>query len=68
MPVLREMERREQKLRKAAEVYPGPLSILMVFGVPIMENAARQCAIQCRAASPVCREAKIYPEKVSILI
>ena len=60
-------ERWEQKLRKVAEVYPGPLSVLMVFGVPIMENAARHCAIQCQAASTVCKEAKIYPEKVSIL-
>ena len=66
MPVLRERERREQKLRKAAEVYPGPLSVLMVFGVPILENATRQCATQCRAAFPVCKEAKIYLEKVSM--
>ena len=66
MPVLREMERWEQKLRKAAEVYPGPLSVLMVFGVLITESVARQCATQCRAAFPVCKEAKIYLEIVSI--
>ena len=67
MPVLREMERWEQKLRKATEVYLGPLSVLIVFGVLITENVSRQCATQCLAAFPVCKEAKIYLEKASIL-
>jgi hypothetical protein len=55
-----------QKETKEAEVYAGPLSVFSSLGCPQAPQASKQCAMTWRAFSPVCQEAKIIPEAVSM--
>lgn len=55
-----------QKSCNFAEVFAGPLSDLMVLGVPKTEKQCKKWAITSRVASPVWREVQRKPLNVSI--
>lgn len=48
------------------EVYAGPLSVLMVWGIPKATKADHHCEMVSKFLSPVCAEVHIADEKVLV--